>query len=179
MDGQSQWSSVKSRLWVMKGEALPSHWAEFTSSHNHLSFYPTCVSIQHPCIYLLLSPSFCSSVVSVSACLSSFTLHLICMLMFASIVHACSLCPVSSLPSSSFYSAWPQSFHICSLWNKKNNPEPWNKLDPTYQYKVTTPLTRARSHHAGQNTDLDKNTIVSLSHCESHIHHRHPNNLPK
>ncbi|KAM8913524.1 cytochrome c oxidase subunit NDUFA4 [Spinachia spinachia] len=22
-----------------------------------------------------------------------------------------------------------------TLWNKKNNPEPWNKLDPTYQYK--------------------------------------------
>ncbi|CDQ69778.1 cytochrome c oxidase subunit NDUFA4 [Oncorhynchus mykiss] len=20
-------------------------------------------------------------------------------------------------------------------WNKKNNPEPWNQLDPTYQYK--------------------------------------------
>ncbi|KAM3878352.1 cytochrome c oxidase subunit NDUFA4 [Diretmus argenteus] len=20
-------------------------------------------------------------------------------------------------------------------WDKKNNPEPWNKLDPTYQYK--------------------------------------------
>ncbi|KAG7494347.1 cytochrome c oxidase subunit NDUFA4-like [Solea senegalensis] len=22
-----------------------------------------------------------------------------------------------------------------TLWDKKNNPEPWNKLDPTYQYK--------------------------------------------
>ncbi|KAI3357272.1 hypothetical protein L3Q82_015727 [Scortum barcoo] len=21
-------------------------------------------------------------------------------------------------------------------WNKTNNPEPWNKLDPTYQYKL-------------------------------------------
>ncbi|XP_045885585.1 cytochrome c oxidase subunit NDUFA4 isoform X1 [Micropterus dolomieu] len=21
------------------------------------------------------------------------------------------------------------------FWDKKNNPEPWNKLDPTYQYK--------------------------------------------
>uniref|UniRef100_A0A8C7NBW8 Uncharacterized protein n=1 Tax=Oncorhynchus kisutch TaxID=8019 RepID=A0A8C7NBW8_ONCKI len=21
-------------------------------------------------------------------------------------------------------------------WNKKNNPEPWNQLDPTYQYKA-------------------------------------------
>ncbi|XP_066564524.1 NADH dehydrogenase [ubiquinone] 1 alpha subcomplex subunit 4-like 2 [Amia ocellicauda] len=23
--------------------------------------------------------------------------------------------------------------HVC--WDKKNNPEPWNKLSPTYQYK--------------------------------------------
>ncbi|XP_063767771.1 cytochrome c oxidase subunit NDUFA4 isoform X2 [Eleginops maclovinus] len=22
-----------------------------------------------------------------------------------------------------------------TMWDKKNNPEPWNKLDPTYQYK--------------------------------------------
>ncbi|XP_031157942.1 cytochrome c oxidase subunit NDUFA4 isoform X1 [Sander lucioperca] len=22
-----------------------------------------------------------------------------------------------------------------TLWDKKNNPEPWNRLDPTYQYK--------------------------------------------
>ncbi|KAM7005884.1 cytochrome c oxidase subunit NDUFA4 isoform 1-T1 [Tautogolabrus adspersus] len=22
-----------------------------------------------------------------------------------------------------------------TLWDKKNNPEPWTKLDPTYQYK--------------------------------------------
>ncbi|XP_028301870.1 cytochrome c oxidase subunit NDUFA4, partial [Gouania willdenowi] len=24
-----------------------------------------------------------------------------------------------------------------TFWDKRNNPEPWNKLDPTYQYKVT------------------------------------------
>ncbi|XP_061567451.1 cytochrome c oxidase subunit NDUFA4L [Cololabis saira] len=23
--------------------------------------------------------------------------------------------------------------HVC--WNRTSNPEPWNKLDPTYQYK--------------------------------------------
>uniref|UniRef100_A0A672GX17 NDUFA4 mitochondrial complex associated like 2b n=1 Tax=Salarias fasciatus TaxID=181472 RepID=A0A672GX17_SALFA len=23
-----------------------------------------------------------------------------------------------------------------TLWDKKNNPEPWNRLDPTYQYKL-------------------------------------------
>ncbi|XP_029008060.1 cytochrome c oxidase subunit NDUFA4 [Betta splendens] len=23
-----------------------------------------------------------------------------------------------------------------ALWDKKNNPEPWNRLDPTYQYKL-------------------------------------------
>ncbi|XP_069546695.1 cytochrome c oxidase subunit NDUFA4-like isoform X2 [Brachyistius frenatus] len=28
-----------------------------------------------------------------------------------------------------------------TFWDKKNNPEPWNKLDPTYQYKVTSPFT--------------------------------------
>uniref|UniRef100_A0A674P0Q6 NDUFA4 mitochondrial complex associated like 2 n=1 Tax=Takifugu rubripes TaxID=31033 RepID=A0A674P0Q6_TAKRU len=34
-------------------------------------------------------------------------------------------------------------------WNKTSNPEPWNQLDPTYQYKVTT-CTRIHSH-----TDLN------------------------
>lgn len=33
--------------------------------------------------------------------------------------------------------------YICSFWDKKSNPEPWNKLDPTYQYKVTIPLTHS------------------------------------
>uniref|UniRef100_A0A8C5I240 NDUFA4 mitochondrial complex associated like 2 n=1 Tax=Gouania willdenowi TaxID=441366 RepID=A0A8C5I240_GOUWI len=27
------------------------------------------------------------------------------------------------------------------FWDKRNNPEPWNKLDPTYQYKVTADLS--------------------------------------
>uniref|UniRef100_A0A3Q3EMJ7 NDUFA4 mitochondrial complex associated like 2a n=1 Tax=Labrus bergylta TaxID=56723 RepID=A0A3Q3EMJ7_9LABR len=26
-------------------------------------------------------------------------------------------------------------------WNKTNNPEPWNKLDPTYQYKFVAITT--------------------------------------
>ncbi|XP_005986323.1 NADH dehydrogenase [ubiquinone] 1 alpha subcomplex subunit 4-like 2 [Latimeria chalumnae] len=26
-------------------------------------------------------------------------------------------------------------------WDKKNNPEPWNKLDPTYQYKFVAITT--------------------------------------
>ncbi|KAF7659728.1 hypothetical protein LDENG_00293700 [Lucifuga dentata] len=25
------------------------------------------------------------------------------------------------------------------FWDKKNNPEPWNKLNPTYQYKASVP----------------------------------------
>ncbi|XP_056279339.1 NADH dehydrogenase [ubiquinone] 1 alpha subcomplex subunit 4-like 2 [Pseudoliparis swirei] len=24
------------------------------------------------------------------------------------------------------------------IWNKTDNPEPWNKLDPTYQYKFVS-----------------------------------------
>ncbi|KAK7898951.1 hypothetical protein WMY93_019804 [Mugilogobius chulae] len=28
-----------------------------------------------------------------------------------------------------------------TLWDKKNNPEPWNKLDPTYQYKFVAVTT--------------------------------------
>lgn len=32
----------------------------------------------------------------------------------------------------------PQIFSVYVFsWNKTSNPEPWNKLDPTYQYKVT------------------------------------------
>lgn len=54
-DGQSPWSVVKSRLWLMNKKPLPSHWAEFTSSHNHLSLFPTFASIRHLRIHL--SPS--------------------------------------------------------------------------------------------------------------------------
>ncbi|XP_033939636.1 cytochrome c oxidase subunit NDUFA4-like isoform X1 [Pseudochaenichthys georgianus] len=32
-----------------------------------------------------------------------------------------------------------------TLWDKKNNPEPWNNLDPTYQYKVASPPHRDRA----------------------------------
>ena len=32
---------------------------------------------------------------------------------------------------------WSVSSHFLSLrWDRKNNPEPWNKLEPTHQYKV-------------------------------------------
>lgn len=60
----------RSRLWLMNTEPLPSHWAEFTSSHNHL-FFPTF--IRHLCIYLLLSPSFCSSCFSPPVDISVFS----------------------------------------------------------------------------------------------------------
>ena len=40
MDGH-QPSSVKSSLCLMNRGALPSRWAEFTSSHNHLSLFQT------------------------------------------------------------------------------------------------------------------------------------------
>lgn len=39
-DGQSQRSAVKSRLWLMNRGELPSHWDEFTLSHNHSLFSP-------------------------------------------------------------------------------------------------------------------------------------------
>ncbi|KAI4902095.1 hypothetical protein NFI96_013173, partial [Prochilodus magdalenae] len=29
-------------------------------------------------------------------------------------------------------------------WDRKNNPEPWNKLSPTYQYKVKAPADCAQ-----------------------------------
>lgn len=54
-DGQSQWSAVQSRLWLMNRGALPSHWAEFTSSHNHLSLFFQLVSPSS--IYVFIS--FC------------------------------------------------------------------------------------------------------------------------
>uniref|UniRef100_A0A3P8QG23 NDUFA4 mitochondrial complex associated like 2b n=1 Tax=Astatotilapia calliptera TaxID=8154 RepID=A0A3P8QG23_ASTCA len=37
-----------------------------------------------------------------------------------------------------------------TLWDKNNNPEPWSKLDPTYQYKVEVTggaEARKRSKH--------------------------------
>ncbi|KAL1272227.1 hypothetical protein QQF64_028089 [Cirrhinus molitorella] len=30
-------------------------------------------------------------------------------------------------------------------WDRKNNPEPWNKLDPTYQYKLVAVTTDYKS----------------------------------
>ncbi|XP_012696596.1 NADH dehydrogenase [ubiquinone] 1 alpha subcomplex subunit 4-like 2 [Clupea harengus] len=30
-------------------------------------------------------------------------------------------------------------------WNKTNNPEPWNKLSPTYQYKLVAVNTDYKS----------------------------------
>uniref|UniRef100_A0A8C7YDA5 NDUFA4 mitochondrial complex associated like 2b n=1 Tax=Oryzias sinensis TaxID=183150 RepID=A0A8C7YDA5_9TELE len=47
-----------------------------------------------------------------------------------------------------------------TFWDKKNNPEPWTRLDPTYQYKVTTLVNRAEpsltanSSHVYQKTTL-------------------------
>uniref|UniRef100_A0A3B3CFJ8 Uncharacterized protein n=1 Tax=Oryzias melastigma TaxID=30732 RepID=A0A3B3CFJ8_ORYME len=32
-----------------------------------------------------------------------------------------------------------------SFWDKKNNPEPWSKLDPTYQYKLVAVNTDYKS----------------------------------
>lgn len=55
-DEQSQWSSANSRLWLMTRGTLPSHWAEFTSSHNHLFPPPKLLSI---CL-LLSSDPLCS-----------------------------------------------------------------------------------------------------------------------
>uniref|UniRef100_A0A3B3CG92 Uncharacterized protein n=1 Tax=Oryzias melastigma TaxID=30732 RepID=A0A3B3CG92_ORYME len=31
------------------------------------------------------------------------------------------------------------------FWDKKNNPEPWSKLDPTYQYKLVAVNTDYKS----------------------------------
>ncbi|XP_063072402.1 cytochrome c oxidase subunit NDUFA4 [Engraulis encrasicolus] len=31
------------------------------------------------------------------------------------------------------------------IWNRKSNPEPWNKLDPTYQYKFVAVNTDYKS----------------------------------
>lgn len=49
-DGQSQWSSANSRLWLMTRGTLPSHWAEFTSSHNHL-FSPQTSNYLSPFVF--------------------------------------------------------------------------------------------------------------------------------
>lgn len=105
----------------------------FTSSHNQLLFFAS--------IHLSLF---------VNVLLFLYVLiPLICFL------HLCCCSPPICLPlpylQSFFfplYSACPESFNICSLWDKKNNPEPWNKLDPTYQYKVTTPQSHAEGPHA-------------------------------
>lgn len=54
---------------------------------------------------------------------------------------------------------------ICMFsWNKTSNPEPWNKLDPTYQYKVTKPHTRRhRSTNLNVYTSEEDELIICLS----------------
>lgn len=58
-DGQSQRSAVKSRLWLMNRGELPSHWDEFTLSHNHSLFSPQLLSPFgiHIFIFFCLRPS--------------------------------------------------------------------------------------------------------------------------
>ncbi|XP_069662610.1 NADH dehydrogenase [ubiquinone] 1 alpha subcomplex subunit 4-like 2 isoform X1 [Haliaeetus albicilla] len=34
---------------------------------------------------------------------------------------------------------------VCSCWDRKNNPEPWNKLSPTDQYKFLAVSTDYKS----------------------------------
>lgn len=97
---------------VKSRKSLPNHWAKFTSSHNHLS------STKRVAIFL-------DSTVAFLPLPSPHPYHLFKLI-------SCHFCPPPSL-----YGGCPGSFCICSLWDKKNNPEPWNQLDPTYQYKVT------------------------------------------
>uniref|UniRef100_A0A673MRE0 Uncharacterized protein n=1 Tax=Sinocyclocheilus rhinocerous TaxID=307959 RepID=A0A673MRE0_9TELE len=40
---------------------------------------------------------------------------------------------------SLFPPVWPYPHSVS--WDRKNNPEPWNNLGPTYQYKVNIPVT--------------------------------------
>lgn len=115
----------------------------FTSPHNQLFFSSQTsmhLSLYVLCFYMFLLLLFGS--ISVSLLFVSFIFVAVCLqysfLFLISLVFF----------SSPLYSACPESFNICSLWDKKNNPEPWNKLDPTYQYKVTTPQSTAERPHA-------------------------------
>uniref|UniRef100_A0A671PCN3 Secreted protein n=1 Tax=Sinocyclocheilus anshuiensis TaxID=1608454 RepID=A0A671PCN3_9TELE len=40
---------------------------------------------------------------------------------------------------SLFPPVWPYPHSVS--WDRKNNPEPWNNLGPTYQNKVNIPAT--------------------------------------
>lgn len=144
-DGQSQRSAVKSRLWLMNSRELPSHWDEFILSHNHSLLPPTSVSIRHPHIYLLLSLSFCSSVF-LSFVICCIMVYYSCSNLFICTCPASCLCSVSVLLlPTPLCPACCESLHLCSFWDKSKNPEPWNKLDPTYQYKVTIIPSQTRT----------------------------------
>uniref|UniRef100_A0A8C9RKC1 Uncharacterized protein n=1 Tax=Scleropages formosus TaxID=113540 RepID=A0A8C9RKC1_SCLFO len=62
-------------------------------------------------------------------------------------VHACQ--GMTGLTSShnhlslSHYVTWPHPG--VGSWDRKNNPEPWNKLSPTYQYKLVAVSTDYKS----------------------------------
>uniref|UniRef100_A0AAX7UZI4 NDUFA4 mitochondrial complex associated like 2b n=1 Tax=Astatotilapia calliptera TaxID=8154 RepID=A0AAX7UZI4_ASTCA len=46
-----------------------------------------------------------------------------------------------------------------TLWDKNNNPEPWSKLDPTYQYKRKRVFSwglKAALHASGMKVPADK-----------------------
>lgn len=136
-DGQSQRSAVKSRLWLMNRGELPSHWDEFTLSHNHSLFSPQLLSPFgiHIFIFFCLRPSVAFFLSLVICCIM---VCYPCLSLFLCTCLALCLCSVFVLLCPApLYPACHESLHICSLWDKNNTPEPWSKLDPTYQYKVT------------------------------------------
>lgn len=110
-----RWSSAKSQ-------------AEFTSSHNRLSYFSISVCLLFVLLFVLLF--FCFYLVQAR---------------FSVLFMQC----FSNLPFLFlFLFIWRSCNHVCSLWDKKNNPEPWNKLDPTYQYKVTNPVSEGKLYQS-------------------------------
>lgn len=84
-DGQSPHSPVKSRLCLMNRAALPSHWAGFTSSHNHSPCFPTFASARHlhssPSVPSPSTSSLCflrHKCLANESCLFSSFIHLPC-----------------------------------------------------------------------------------------------------
>ena len=110
--------AVKSRLWLMSRGAMPSHWAEFTSSHNHLCLHPPSTSFSLLVSDLLLF--FCPRPIC---------LHFRKFLPVSSLFSASPLChdrvclshnpPVSSLPS--FFSV-PWIFPLLQPLEQEQEP---------------------------------------------------------
>lgn len=87
-----------------------------------------------------------------------------------------SVCPHGSFMGQQIAEC-PFFFYCLSLrWDRKNNPEPWNKMEPTQQYKVLMVMHYLHKYLLIQAPD--SLTFFIILYCQKHIFWRQIHILP-